>query len=360
MRNQLNEMAYRWKDSALATCEKLKMSPRTTAFFLGGVGLSISVAAISAIAPQTGSATAVATGPCSLVTYVTDTTQKTMQMASSGIGGTDSRKYFDATSGSGCLKLITTLPIDMSMGIPDISPTQFGNMATAAAKAVSNLLQTQAGNLASQAISDVTGRFNNLLSGFSNLGTLFDSTSQGLFNTALSTANTAATTTVNAAASANTVVTNASNAFGNAAAAIGNAAAATLPADCFTTAKTSRDQAINDAAALAMAECQLNGCPGVTGAVTYQQQACAIIQIQQWDAVNNKWIWVNAQADAAGCTYWTNQVPILQTDLSNKQGTYNSSQSTADSASTACTSATPTATVSPSSVPSTPAVPAVN
>lgn len=358
MRNQLNEMAYRWKDSALATCEKLRMSPRTAAFFLGGVGLSISVAAISAITPQTGPATTVATGPCSLVTYVTDTTQKTMQMASSGIGGTDSRKYFDATSGSGCLKLITTLPIDMSMAIPDL--TGAGSFATAYAKLISNHLQQQVGTLASQAISDVTGRFNNLLSGFSNLGTLFDSTSQGLFNTALSTANTAATTTVNAAASANTVVTNASNAFGNAATAIGNAAAATLPADCFTTAKTSRDQAINDAAALAMAECQLNGCPGVTGAVAYQQQACAIIQIQQWDAVNNQWIWINTQADAAGCTYWTNQVPILQTDLSNKQGTYNSSQSTADSASTACTAATPTATVSPSSVPSTPAVPAVN
>lgn len=358
MRNQLNETAYRVKDSAIAACEKLRMSPQTGAFFLGGVALSISVAAISAISPQSGQTTTTATGPCSLITYVTDTTQKTMQMASSGIGGTDSRKYFDATSGSGCLKLITTLPIDMSMAIPDL--TGFGTAATALAKLVSNQLQQQVGTLASQALSDVTGRFNNLLSGFSNLGTLFDSTSQGLFNTALSTANTAATTTINAAASANTVVTNASNAFGNAATAIGNAAAATLPADCFTTAKTSRDQAISDAAALAMAECQLNGCPGVIGAVTYQQQACTIIQVQQWDAVNNQWIWISAPADAAGCTYWTNQVPVLQTDLSNKQGTYNASQSTADSASTACTSASPAATVSPSAAPSTPAVPAVN
>lgn len=355
MRNQLNEKAYRWKDSALATCEKLRMSPRTAAFFLGGVGLSISVAAISAIAPQTGPATTVATGPCSLITYVTDTTQKTMQMASSGIGGTDSRKYFDATSGSGCLKLITTLPIDMSMAIPDL--TGVGTAATARAKLVSNQLQQQVGTLASQTISDVTTRYNNLLSGFSGLGTLFDSASQGLFNTALSSANTAATATINAAASANTVVTNASNAFGNAAAAIGNTAAGTLAGDCYTTSQTSRDQAMNDAAAVARADCDLNGCSGVTGAVTYQQQACAIVQTQQWDAVNNQWIWVSAPADAAGCNYWNNQIPLMQADLSNKQSAYNSSQASANSGSTACTSATPTATASPTVSPSTPTVP---
>ena len=327
MRDKFESAVWHGKQAFLLSCDRLRLSPRLAASLLGGIACSLSFVAVSDALNQPGVSfmpASTPTAPCPLVSYVTTTTQKTVQMATAGIGGTDSRKYFNDNSASGCLKLISTLPVDMSMAIPSWDPllVMAQGMLNAAKNQVLGYINTTAMNL----IGDVTTRYNNLLTSFHGLGTLFDSASKTQFTNAIASGVNAANTTISATYNANVTSIHTSNPLQNAANSVANTSVGSMPTNCMTVDQSTKqqiansiDQMNNNIVSQANQDCALNGCAYTQSAYSQQQAACATYQQQQLDPNTGKMVTVTLVSDPGTCNQLTQQIPVMQQNLASTQ-----------------------------------------